>query len=155
MFNMFIFKRICYFLLDGSVYLAASRTGHDIKDLCTLMEYILGSWSANLASGQLLAEYEKRCRVYSSDIRIIINDENKDQINGIQRELFNHRVTMTDMANLKGVTGLLLAVQLRHLESYIEKYGQDIIVQAIFAAGKKYRVKQKTMLVNFDFAYIA
>jgi hypothetical protein len=142
---------LCSILSDGGLLKAISRTGHNCKDVNTILEYLIGTYSSNLAGGQLLAGYDKRCEVFPSDIKVIRNADNKDQIAGIQRELFDHRVKITEMGNLQGVADLLFSVQLRHLGPYIEKHGRDIIVLAIFAAAKKYRVKEKTVLVRFGF----
>jgi hypothetical protein len=130
---------------------ALSRTGHNCKDLSVLLEYILGAWSSNLKGGQLIAGYDKRCNVFPSDINVIRNADNKDMIAGIQRELFDHSDSITQMGNLQGFADLLLAVLLRYLESYIEENGRDIIVSRIFAAANKYRVNKKTVLVRFCF----
>lgn len=153
MLNILMCK-LCSFLLDGGILKAISRTGHNHNDVNTILEYLIGAYSSNLEGGQLLGGYDERCEVFPSDIKVIINADNKDQIAGIQRELFDHRVKITEMGNLQGVSALLLSVQLRHLGSYIEKHGRDIIVQAIFAAAKKYRVKEKTVLVRFGFVRI-
>jgi hypothetical protein len=97
---------LCSFLLDGGLLRAVSRTGHADYGISTLLQYVLGAWSSNLEGGQLLGGYDKRCEVFPSDLNVIVNDKNKDQIAGIQRELFDHRVEITKMGNLQGVAPL-------------------------------------------------
>lgn len=88
-------------MLVGDVFMAINRTGHDIKDINTIMSYILGNSKTNEDGGLILAGYNKKCQVFSSDLKVIINDDYKDAIAGIKKELFDTRVLMTDTQSEK------------------------------------------------------
>jgi hypothetical protein len=133
---------------NGSLDLAIARTGHNCTSLNTIFEYIEGTPLGNITAGRLVAEFHNsEANIYPPTIDVITNDDNREQLISIQSELFDNRVNMTNLRNTRDLVPLMFAVQLRHLDACIKKFGrEDLVVTAIFNACKKYGVRKNTVL---------
>lgn len=137
-------------LSGGDIYQALARSGHELQDINTIMEYIGTCLLTNIKAGRLLGGYDNpKAKIFPSRISVFVTPENTQQVDSIMKELFNtSRVNLTD-SHLKEFVPVLFAVQLRSLSKYIEKFGEDKLVSKIFAVARKWGCKKDVVLVIF------